>query len=228
MKLKLYSKNLNTFLAKYDPDSFGLAPTLTKLAEVVTKYLDSNKDPLKLEQDLKPLFDNTLNNESNYENNFYNSNKNSNETLNNSAFNKADYSISPGNEFLERNEGDDDFKSFLNTSNSSNLLENLNNKKRNNNLLENFSNGISPSQPFANTRSSNKEPSYAQGIQPQKRQKLKTEILPANPNRSFTDQKQKPYNKYKNQNRNPNKSGSSKSNTPNQKANGVWKTKRFF
>ena len=39
IKLKLYSKNLNNFLLKYDPDSFGLAPTLTKLAKVITNYL---------------------------------------------------------------------------------------------------------------------------------------------------------------------------------------------
>jgi len=57
IKLKLYSKKLNNFLLKYDPDSFGLAPTLTKLAKVITNYLNNDNDPKVIEKDLKPLFD---------------------------------------------------------------------------------------------------------------------------------------------------------------------------
>jgi hypothetical protein len=55
-KLKFYSKNLNNFLLKYDPDSFGMAPTLTKLAEVVTKFVESNNDPRTIDEDLKKIY----------------------------------------------------------------------------------------------------------------------------------------------------------------------------
>ena len=55
-KLKLYSKNLNNFLLKYDPDSFGTAPAITKLAKVVTKYLENNGNTQKIEKDLDSLF----------------------------------------------------------------------------------------------------------------------------------------------------------------------------
>ena len=59
-KLKFYSKNLNNFLLKYDPDSFGMAPTLTKLAEVVTKFVESNNDPRTIDEDFKKnLFENS-------------------------------------------------------------------------------------------------------------------------------------------------------------------------
>ncbi len=54
-KMKLYSQNLNRFLLKYDPDSYGMTPTLSKLAQVVTEYLEKNNDPTIIDNDLKPL-----------------------------------------------------------------------------------------------------------------------------------------------------------------------------
>ena len=60
-KIKFYSKNLNNFLLKYDPDSFGVAPTLTKLAEIVTRFIENNNNPNVVEQDLTNLFENNIN-----------------------------------------------------------------------------------------------------------------------------------------------------------------------
>jgi hypothetical protein len=51
---------LNNFLLKYDPDSFGVAPTLTKLAEVVTKFLQNNNNPQIIEKDLSTLFEKNI------------------------------------------------------------------------------------------------------------------------------------------------------------------------
>jgi hypothetical protein len=55
-KMKIYRQNLNKFLLKYDPESYGVAPTLNKLVKVVTEFLESNKEPNLIEDDLKPLF----------------------------------------------------------------------------------------------------------------------------------------------------------------------------
>ena len=41
-KIKLYNKNLTNFLLKYDADSYGVAPTLSKLADVVSKFIQNN------------------------------------------------------------------------------------------------------------------------------------------------------------------------------------------
>ena len=67
-KIKFYSKNLNNFLLKYDPDSFGVAPTLTKLAEIVTRFIENNNNPIVVEKDLTNLFENNINSSQNFEN----------------------------------------------------------------------------------------------------------------------------------------------------------------
>jgi hypothetical protein len=52
-KIKLYSQSLNRFLLKYDPNSIGMTPTLTKLAKIVTEYLENKQDPKIIDNDLK-------------------------------------------------------------------------------------------------------------------------------------------------------------------------------
>ena len=120
----------------------------------------------------------------------------------------------------------DEYTSFLN---GSNLPEqtNFQNKTKYNLPLQEFATNISPSKPFLNTRSSNKAPSYSQGIPPPTRpRKAKIDLPQTNSNRSFLDEKIESKNKYKNKNANSNKS--SKPNTPKLSGNGLWKTKRFF
>ncbi len=40
LKMKLYHKNLNKFLLKYDPETYGVTPVLAKLAQNVTNFLE--------------------------------------------------------------------------------------------------------------------------------------------------------------------------------------------
>ncbi len=68
-KMKLYSQSLNRFLLKYDPNSVGMAPTLTKLAKIVTDYLENKQDPQKIDNDLKNVL--SYDESSNYSDNQY-------------------------------------------------------------------------------------------------------------------------------------------------------------
>ena len=42
LKMKLYHQNLNKFLLKYDPETYGVTPVLAKLAQNVTNFLERN------------------------------------------------------------------------------------------------------------------------------------------------------------------------------------------
>ena len=48
-KLKLYHQNLNKFLLKYDPESYGVTPVLANLARVVMDFIQKNEN---IDQDL--------------------------------------------------------------------------------------------------------------------------------------------------------------------------------
>jgi len=41
-KMKLYHQSLNKFLLKYDPETYGVTPTLVKLAKVVQDFIHTN------------------------------------------------------------------------------------------------------------------------------------------------------------------------------------------
>jgi len=45
-KMKVYHQNLNRFLLKYDPDTYGVTPTLAKLAQIVIDFIDKKKDTI--------------------------------------------------------------------------------------------------------------------------------------------------------------------------------------
>jgi hypothetical protein len=47
LKMKLYHKNLNKFLLKYDPETYGVTPVLAKLAQNVTNFIERNKSESK-------------------------------------------------------------------------------------------------------------------------------------------------------------------------------------
>ena len=53
IKMKLYHQNLNKFLLKYDPETYGVTPTLAKLAQNVTDFLERKND-LREENILTP------------------------------------------------------------------------------------------------------------------------------------------------------------------------------
>jgi hypothetical protein len=59
-KIKLYNKNLNEFLLKYDADSFGVAPTLTKIANLVSKFVEDNNSN-SAQNELSNVFENNIN-----------------------------------------------------------------------------------------------------------------------------------------------------------------------
>jgi hypothetical protein len=59
-KIKLYNKNLNEFLLKYDADSFGVAPTLTKIANLVSKFIEDNNSN-SAQNELSNVFENNIN-----------------------------------------------------------------------------------------------------------------------------------------------------------------------
>ena len=44
LKMKIYHQNLNKFLLKYDPNTYGVTPMLAKLAQSVTDFIDQNKE----------------------------------------------------------------------------------------------------------------------------------------------------------------------------------------
>jgi len=67
LKLKIYHQNLNQFLLKYDPNTFGVTPMLAKLAQTVTEFIDKKKEngepfqaQIKQEVTDSPLFKSQL------------------------------------------------------------------------------------------------------------------------------------------------------------------------
>jgi hypothetical protein len=59
-RIILYNKNLNEFLLKYDADSFGVAPTLTKIANLVSKFIEDNNSN-SAQNELSNDFENNIN-----------------------------------------------------------------------------------------------------------------------------------------------------------------------
>ena len=43
-KMKLYHQNLNKLLIKYDPETYGVTPTIAKLAKLVLDFINREND----------------------------------------------------------------------------------------------------------------------------------------------------------------------------------------
>lgn len=231
IKLKLYSKSLNNFLLKYDPDSFGLAPTLTKLAKVITNYLNNANDPKVIEKDLKPLFDspkdykhNLFEKNQNDKNSYFNQNtfdyhnkyyQSDNDSINTKSPDKLDTNIT----FDQSDEENEEFQTVsndksLNNTNQSEILASSSNYPPTSTKRHTRSQKLPLKSPLQSSKRAKKE---------DKKENLADSFLNKDSNNK---------NKYKNNNTNPNKSGSAKASPfqkeKNQVANGLWKTKRFF
>ena len=217
-KIKFYSKNLNNFLLKYDPDSFGVAPTLTKLAEIVTRFIENNNNPIVVEKDLTNLFENNINSSQNFEN--------PRMTNNSSPIN---LSLPSSSSNSSRQEPTNSLRNTLSVTN----LDESNNNNVNEDFLE-FSKDLNSdsfgfpqaTRVTANLRS--KGPAtHAEGIAANTRSlKLPSNVTlpsPINKNTNFVNQE--PRNKG-----NRHKPNTSKgSNGRKQFGTGImWKTKRFF
>lgn len=71
-RMKLYYNNLNKFLLKYDPETHGISPSLTKLAKNVEDFIEKNNESKKTSLEVKDNYDESLNltketNNSNYD-----------------------------------------------------------------------------------------------------------------------------------------------------------------
>jgi hypothetical protein len=55
-KVKLYHQNLNKFLLKYDPESYGVAPSITKLIKIVGDYIEKKNNIEIIDKDLANVF----------------------------------------------------------------------------------------------------------------------------------------------------------------------------
>jgi hypothetical protein len=71
-RMKLYYNNLNKFLLKYDPETHGIPPSLTKLAKIVEDFIEKNNEIKKTSLEVKDNYDESLNltketNNSNYD-----------------------------------------------------------------------------------------------------------------------------------------------------------------
>ena len=197
-KLKFYSKNLNNFLLKYDPDSFGMAPTLTKLAEVVTKFVKSNNDPRTIDEDLKKnLFENPESERSILE---------TDSILNNSRTDETSEE--------ERENIFDENK----TANDTILNSNLNNSSIN----------YPPeTRPSNNTRKKGPA-THPEGLAPnQNFIRNLYRVSQKNPS-NFLEEKNVTNRKNKFKNKSLNSSSKSNSSQNKQNGSGIWKTKRFF
>jgi hypothetical protein len=67
LKMKIYHQNLNQFLLKYDPNTYGVTPMLAKLAQSVNEFIYKNQrheEPIEsqIKQEIpdSPLFKNNL------------------------------------------------------------------------------------------------------------------------------------------------------------------------
>jgi hypothetical protein len=234
IKLKLYSKNLNNFLLKYNPDSFGLAPTLTNLARVITNYLNNDNNPKVIEKDLKPLFDTPNDYKPFFNNNLFEK-KNPNDknrSFNQNAFDYHNYQSDndSSNSINSTDKLDTNITYDQNDEEDNETFQTVSNEKSLNNSNQSeiiTSSSDYPTSTRVNTRSL-KLPLKS----PLKSSKRAKKDNKNNSPDSFLNKDTSKKNKYKHNNSNPNKSGIAKS-SPLQKgkdqvANGLWKTKRFF
>ena len=237
-KIKLYNKNLNEFLLKYDADSFGVAPTLTKIANLVTKFVEDNNSN-SVQNELSNVFENNINSSQiNSLNSNYNTPMRNNLT---DSIIDTDKSLNTSNKISNsRLSKTDSIQSDPNLSEDfSNLFENNNNsliiptasniatqKKA---LIEdnNFDSFGFPkgTNPTANLRSKGFA-THQEGLQTRSLNLPANVTLPSpiNPNQNFinSDRRDKK-NKYKNN------SSSNSSNGKKQTGRGfLWKTKKFF
>jgi len=71
-RMKLYYNTLNKFLLKYDPETHGVSPSLTKLAKIVEDFIEKNNEIKNTSLEVKDNYDDSLNstkesNSSNYD-----------------------------------------------------------------------------------------------------------------------------------------------------------------
>jgi hypothetical protein len=237
-KIKLYNKNLNEFLLKYDSDSFGVAPTLTKIANLVTKFVEDNNSN-SVQNELSNVFENNINSSQiNSLNSNYNTPMRNNLT---DSIIGTDKSLNTSNKISNsRLSKTDSIQSDPNLSEDfSNLFENNNNSliiptasnfaKQKKALIEdnNFDSFGFPkgTNPTANLRSKGFA-THQEGLQTRSLNLPANVTLPSpiSPNQNFinSDRRDKK-NKYKNN------SSSNSSNGKKQTGRGfVWKTKKFF
>ena len=230
-KIKLYNKNLTNFLLKYDADSYGVAPTLSKLADIVSKFIHNNNS--NFAQDNSNVFEKNINStptpDSNYTTNTVFSNQirdydpididnHNTPNFNNSRHFSEPFKTPEQNSRFQQNDKSKDL-STEGTANSEISISDSNFDSFG------FSKGTKPTD---NLRS--KGPAtHDEGLA----KKTKTLILPSKvtlpspikQNSNFLNQdKPSKSNKYKNTSK-----SSNSSNGKQQIARGIlWKTKKFF
>ena len=239
-KIKLYNKNLNEFLLKYDSDSFGVTPTLTKIANLVTKFVEDNNSN-NAQNELSNVFENNINSSqinslnSNYNtpirNNLSDSIITTDKSLNNT--NKISNSRLSKTDSIQSdpNLSEDFTNSFTFENNNNSLIiptaSNIATQKAaliEDNNFDSFGYPIGTN-PTANLRSKGFA-THQEGLQSRALNLPANVTLPSpiNTNQNFiNNDKRDKKNKYKN---NP---SSNSSNGKKQTGRGfLWKTKKFF
>ena len=207
-KMKLYSQNLNRFLLKYDPNSYGVTPTIAKLAQVVSDYLENNNSPQKLEQDLMPLFVKT-------DESSNNSSLNSPRYMSKLPFNPHYYNIaSKDMSLLETSVADKTAEVDTSQYIAQTSKKPTNKKKQEDPIFD------EATKPTKNTRSHGPA-THHEGVQDPKKFAFGANNKPMvrtpnNQNPEFNASSKKSVNKYKD--------GKSKK----QSGSGMWLTKKFF
>ena len=152
-KIKLYHQNLNKFLLKYDPDSYGVAPSIVKLIKVVGDYLEKKNEIQIIDKDLENVIKpKTVNfkietKSEDIDDNF-NSNENDEKDTKNEKlfFNEKFYNLNPNDYYLNQSD--------------------INSSDLNGSYFE------SETKPSQNTRSKNSA-THSEGIQYNQAQKTK-------------------------------------------------------
>jgi len=159
-KVKLYHQNLNKFLLKYDPESYGVAPSITKLIKIVGDYIEKKNNIELIDKDLAHVFkvenikkedelgESEIKNEPQKKLNFNSPGEDS--LADEYNFNENFYKLNPSVSYLNNNEN-----SYINKSDLNDSIFETNTK------------------PAANTRSQNIA-SHPEGIDYSKKQKKKT------------------------------------------------------
>lgn len=147
LKMKIYHQNLNKFLLKYDPNTYGVTPMLAKLAQSVTEFIDKAKEQekpnqayVKEELPNSPLFKNEFTTPASILKNKFNDSYNYKKD--------TDYDMDGNNYKLNP-----DF-----TINASNIGDNE--SQLDNTLLDNYEKSA---QPYLNTRNQ-KQASHSYGV----------------------------------------------------------------
>ena len=53
LKIKIYHQNLNKFLLKYNPDTYGVTPAISKLVQAVTDFVEKNRESKEIVNKIK-------------------------------------------------------------------------------------------------------------------------------------------------------------------------------